>query len=126
MYILALETASPGNRHCASCIGTLSFGNNVTTPRVGRALPAPFDVMDRDILTPPRATISQSAGGQFRRTARRRRRSLDRCDFNQQRPTRPDPTLAHIGRKIEGTKRVGGEIERDRAMEMTCDRFSLF
>jgi len=24
IYILALETASPGNRHCASCIGTLS------------------------------------------------------------------------------------------------------
>jgi len=22
---LALETASPGNRHCASCIGTLSL-----------------------------------------------------------------------------------------------------
>jgi len=25
IYILALETASPGNRHCANCIGTLSF-----------------------------------------------------------------------------------------------------
>ena len=25
IYILALEMASPGNRHCASCIGTLSF-----------------------------------------------------------------------------------------------------
>jgi len=24
-YILALEMASPGNQHCASCIGTLSF-----------------------------------------------------------------------------------------------------
>jgi len=24
-YILALEMASPENRHCASCIGTLSF-----------------------------------------------------------------------------------------------------
>ena len=24
-YILALETASPGNQHCANCIGTLSF-----------------------------------------------------------------------------------------------------
>ena len=23
--ILALEMASPGNRHCANCIGTLSF-----------------------------------------------------------------------------------------------------
>ena len=25
IYILASEMASPGNRHCASCIGTLSF-----------------------------------------------------------------------------------------------------
>jgi len=25
IYILALEMASPGYRHCASCIGTLSF-----------------------------------------------------------------------------------------------------
>jgi len=25
IYILALEMASAGNRHCASCIGTLSF-----------------------------------------------------------------------------------------------------
>jgi len=25
IYILALETASPENQHCASCIGTLSF-----------------------------------------------------------------------------------------------------
>jgi len=25
MYILALEMASPGNQHCASCIGTLSL-----------------------------------------------------------------------------------------------------
>jgi len=25
IYILALEKASPGNQHCASCIGTLSF-----------------------------------------------------------------------------------------------------
>ena len=25
IYTLALEMASPGNRHCASCIGTLSF-----------------------------------------------------------------------------------------------------
>jgi len=25
IYILAREMASPGNRHCASCIGTLSF-----------------------------------------------------------------------------------------------------
>jgi len=25
IYILALEMASPGNRHCANCIGTLSF-----------------------------------------------------------------------------------------------------
>jgi len=25
IYILALEMASPGNQHCASCIGTLSF-----------------------------------------------------------------------------------------------------
>jgi len=24
-YILALEMASPGNQHCATCIGTLSF-----------------------------------------------------------------------------------------------------
>jgi len=25
IYILALEMASPGNRHCANCIGALSF-----------------------------------------------------------------------------------------------------
>jgi len=25
IYILALEMASPGNKHCANCIGTLSF-----------------------------------------------------------------------------------------------------
>jgi len=25
IYIIALEMASPGNQHCASCIGTLSF-----------------------------------------------------------------------------------------------------
>jgi len=25
IYILALEMASPGNRHCANCIGSLSF-----------------------------------------------------------------------------------------------------
>ena len=25
IYILALEMASPGDEHCASCIGTLSF-----------------------------------------------------------------------------------------------------
>jgi len=25
IYILALEMARPGNQHCASCVGTLSF-----------------------------------------------------------------------------------------------------
>ena len=25
IFILALEVASPGNQHCANCIGTLSF-----------------------------------------------------------------------------------------------------
>jgi len=25
IYIIALEMASPGNQHCANCIGTLSF-----------------------------------------------------------------------------------------------------
>jgi len=25
IYILALEMASPGNQHCANCIGALSF-----------------------------------------------------------------------------------------------------
>jgi len=25
IYILALEMVSPGNQHCANCIGTLSF-----------------------------------------------------------------------------------------------------
>jgi len=25
IYILVLEMASPGNQHCANCIGTLSF-----------------------------------------------------------------------------------------------------
>ena len=28
IYILALEMASPGNQHCANCIGTLSFPIN--------------------------------------------------------------------------------------------------
>jgi len=32
IYILALEMASPGNQHCASCIGALSF------PIVGAAV----------------------------------------------------------------------------------------
>jgi len=27
IYILALEMASPGNQHCANCIGTLLFDN---------------------------------------------------------------------------------------------------
>jgi len=26
--ILALEMASPGNQHCANCVGTLSFPND--------------------------------------------------------------------------------------------------
>ena len=30
IYILALETVSPKNQHCASCIGTLSFPINAT------------------------------------------------------------------------------------------------
>jgi len=29
IHILALETASPRNRHCANCIGTLSFAARV-------------------------------------------------------------------------------------------------
>jgi len=36
IYILALETASPGNRHCASCIGTLSFPVYTPGPRYMR------------------------------------------------------------------------------------------
>jgi len=28
VYILALEMASPGNQHCANCIGTLSFSTD--------------------------------------------------------------------------------------------------
>ena len=31
IYILALETASPGNQHCVSCIGTLSFPISLLT-----------------------------------------------------------------------------------------------
>ena len=33
IYILALEMASPGNQHCANCIGTLSFPVCVSTGR---------------------------------------------------------------------------------------------
>jgi len=33
IYILALETASPGNRHCATCIGTLSSFRTAETER---------------------------------------------------------------------------------------------
>jgi len=32
VYILALEMASQGNQHCASCIGTLSFPTAVYLP----------------------------------------------------------------------------------------------
>ena len=39
-YILALETASPGNQHCANCVGTLSFPLVATTTRVPVLLPA--------------------------------------------------------------------------------------
>ena len=43
IFILALEMASPGNQHCASCIGTLSFpigliyhdATRKTTRRIG-------------------------------------------------------------------------------------------
>jgi len=35
-YILALEMASPGNQHCANCIGTLSF------PTAGHAMRQPL------------------------------------------------------------------------------------
>jgi len=36
IYISALEMASPGNQHCASCIGTLSdkiYGSNFMKQR---------------------------------------------------------------------------------------------
>jgi len=39
IYISALEMASPGNRHCANCIGTLSFpvkSGHAVTPRYDR------------------------------------------------------------------------------------------
>ena len=32
IHILALEMASPGNRHCANCIGALSFPRRRTLP----------------------------------------------------------------------------------------------
>jgi len=40
IHILALEMASPGNRHCASCIGTLSFATVCAkvVPKLGLAL----------------------------------------------------------------------------------------
>ena len=36
IYFLALETASPVNQHCASCIGTLSFPVIVTNNKGSR------------------------------------------------------------------------------------------
>jgi len=36
IYILALEMASPGNQHCASCIGTLSFPIDVARTVCGK------------------------------------------------------------------------------------------
>jgi len=36
--ILALEMASPWNRHCANCIGALSFGGYCTPERVSRSV----------------------------------------------------------------------------------------
>jgi len=34
--ILALEIASPGNQHCANCIGTLSFATETVAGSYGR------------------------------------------------------------------------------------------
>jgi len=36
IYILALEMAGPGNQHCASCIGTLSFPVSQSTDLICR------------------------------------------------------------------------------------------
>ena len=35
IYNLALESASPGNQHCANCIGTLSFPIGLHTDSTG-------------------------------------------------------------------------------------------
>jgi len=40
-YMLALEMASPGNRHCANCIGALSFCRTRTFWRRGRVFLRP-------------------------------------------------------------------------------------
>jgi len=39
-HILALEMASPGNQHCANCIGTLSFPTVLLAWLVGGCLTA--------------------------------------------------------------------------------------
>jgi len=40
IHILALEIASPGNRHCANCIGTLSFFIATATVAIDRIVAA--------------------------------------------------------------------------------------
>jgi len=40
IHILALEMASPGNQHCVSCIGTLSFSIEKTELVLGVAAAA--------------------------------------------------------------------------------------
>jgi len=62
IYILALEMASPGNRHCANCTGTLSFP--ICPPRAAAGHPAATTV-DRQLLhTRHSATYRQTDGHQ--------------------------------------------------------------
>jgi len=57
IYILALEMASPGNQHCANCIGTLSL----PTRGVGKIIQGVREqYFDSDSLPFPHAVLSHS------------------------------------------------------------------
>jgi len=49
IYISAMEMASPGNQHCANCIGTLSFPIGISTtdinePALTTSISAAFEL----------------------------------------------------------------------------------
>jgi len=59
IYILALKMASPGNRHCANCIGTLSLP--VRDTRRHTAVPSFSTTVQRAlaVVSPPRRKLSR-------------------------------------------------------------------
>jgi len=62
IYILAVEMASPGNRHCANCIGALSFPLGVK--RHANAPPTRYRTHDLSIASPTPLDARKSAGGE--------------------------------------------------------------